>query len=128
MTTDFNEEMIYSIAVNLIDTGLNEQDIFNLAEAIKNQTIHTVPSEVVSENFKNTVTENRKIAFRRTFGKNAVVFGPNGIAIIERDEVLFCYPYEKGSDGRESFESATRIHGDYIVYNNDSMNKLYDDN
>lgn len=128
-TNNNNDDAVYSIALSLVETGLNELDIFNLASAIQNQEIHSALTGDVRKNFKETVAENRKIAFRRTFGKNAVVFGPNGIAVIERDEVLFCFPYKKGEDGRSSFEAATMIHGDFIVYNNDSVTSLnYDNN
>lgn len=116
------EELIYSLALGLVDTGLNEEDIFNLATAIENNEIHTSDTDDVSETFKNTIVENRKVAFRRTFGKNAVIFGPTGIAVIERNEVMFCFPYEKGRDGCGSFEIATRIHGDFLIYKNDTMN------
>jgi hypothetical protein len=103
---------------SLSKTGIKWLDKKSLSRLIESDALFTLSHEYLADKLFITGTVHReKCALRFAPCKNAVLYGPEGFAIIERDEVMYAYRYdEKGI--KTSFDKMVRGYKDFVIMHN----------
>lgn len=105
----------------LSKTGLNNKDVRTLSKIVDNELIHSLDTAFMQSKFAKSVGDGKTVAMRRTFGKNIVIYGPTGYALVEYDQVMYCYEYANNFVGNTSFTKMTRgVTKSCIVFNDNN--------
>ena len=117
------QNRLESMEMQLETLGLAPKDRKKFCRLIDNGDLFRLENRYLNSILDQTaLLRQDKCALRRTFGKNALIFGPTGYAIVERHEILYVFPYVNSS-----FEQLTRIYSDFVCYYGDDVNTFVEE-